>query len=457
PDRRPAARARYRLTACFLVATLAGASAAAAQGQPAGLDYEGTIREVASLLGAGEAARAEADLLALQSAYPGNPEVQALLVSASEAQGKLQEAAALADAALARWPDLPGLRAQRERIATSIELAEARRLRAAGDLAAARARAQALYDAGRADYDAGLLLAQLQSALRQPALAAGVYAQLARRYPLDRDLPALRVRALVDARELQAARTEYDALSPEARAVADRALGDSRNALYYNSLTAWGLAARSSDPYPSDSAAGLLLAERIARGTLTLSGEIDHRFDQQARQYGAGYEFPLPGTWGAYVGGTFSPERSFLASSALTATLDRSWSRAMGYLAVTHLEFAHSSADVFAPGATFYANDSWSLDARLYWVPSTHAHTFMLAPQWRDLRGDRIRVTLSAGMAGEDLGIAGGTLRAPSQAVRLDGTWRINQRLGINAAAFHEHRARLYDRSGATLGLTTWW
>jgi YaiO family outer membrane protein len=157
------------------------------------------------------------------------------------------------------------------------------------------------------------------------------------------------------------------------------------------------------------------------------------------------------------VGGSFSPQRTFLAGSAFTLTVDRSWSRSMAYLTLTQLDFAHGSAFVLAPGATLYGTGNWSLDGRIYWVPSTHAHMFMLAPQWRDARGDRVRLTLSAGMAGEDLGIAGGTLRSPGQAARIDGTWRISERLGVNAAAFTEHRERLYDRSGAMLGLTAWW
>jgi YaiO family outer membrane protein len=441
--------------------SLPGASLAAcvlaAQPCVAGTDYEASIRAVTGLLRSGQPAQAETELVALEPDYPDNPEVEGLLASALEAQGKLPEAAALADAMLARWPELPGLRVQRERIGTALDLAEVRRLRASGQLPAARAGAQSLYDSGRAGYEAGLLLAQLHAALREPAKAAAVYAQLARRYPQDPELAVSRVRALVDAREPQAARIEYEKLPAGTRALADRTLGDARNALYYDSLTAWGLGASSSSPYPSDTGGGLLLAERVARGTLTLSAETDHRFGEQAQQYGAGYEFPLPRTWGAYVGGTFSPQRTFLASSAFTLTVDRSWSRAMGYLTLAQLDFAHSSAFVVAPGATLYGAGNWSLDGRLYWVPSTHAHTLMLAPQWRDARGDRVRLTLSAGMAGEDLGIAGGTLRSPGQAVRIDGTWRVNQRWGINAAAFHEHRERLYDRSGATLGATAWW
>jgi len=445
------------LSAFSLLGTGMAAWLLAARACAAGPDYEAGIGTVTGLLRAGQPAQAEAALLALESGYPDNPEVEGLLVSAYEAQGKLPEAAALADAMLSRWPDLPGLRAQRERIGTALDLAEVQRLRAGGQLQAARAGAQSLYDSGRAGYEAGLLLAQLHAALREPARAAAVYAQLARRYPQDPELAVSRVRALIDAREPQAARLEYEALPASTRALADRTLGDARTALYYNSLTAWGLGASSSSPYPSDTGAGLLLAERVARGTLTLSAETDHRFGEQAQQYGAGYEFPLPGTWGAYVGGTFSPQRTFLASSAFTLTVDRSWSRAMGYLTLTQLDFAHSSAFVVAPGATLYGAGNWSLDGRLYWVPSTHAHSLMLAPQWRDARGDRVRLTLSAGMAGEDLGIAGGTLRSPGQSVRIDGTWRASLHWGINAAAFHEHRERLYDRSGATLGATAWW
>lgn len=449
-----AGRTAHRLAgyAGALFAALLATSAAAAGG-----DYESSIAAVGGLLRSGDPAGAEAQLLALQASYPDNPEIAGLLVSALEAQGKLSEAASLADSTLARWPELPGLRAQRERIGTSMALAEVRRLRAAGQLAAARTKAQSMYDAGQAPYEAGLLLAQLDGALHEPARSAAVYAELARRFPQDPEMQVLRIRSLVEARELQAARTEYEALPPATRALADRTLGDARTGLYYDSLTAWGLAASSSSPYPSDSGAGLLLAKRVARGTLTVSAETDRRFGEQAQQYGAGYEFPLPGSWGAYVGGTISPQRTFLASSAFTLTVDRSWSRSMGYLTLTQLDFAHSSAFVLAPGATLYGGDHWSLDGRIYWVPSTHAHMFMLAPQWRDARGDRIRLTLSAGMAGEDLGIAGGTLRSPGQAARIDGTWRINERWGVNAAAFTEHRERLYDRSGAQLGLTAWW
>jgi hypothetical protein len=60
-------------------------------------------------------------------------------------------------------------------------------------------------------------------------------------------------------------------------------------------------------------------------------------------------------------------------------------------------------------------------------------------------------------MMGENLGTSGDILRAATQSLRLDGTWRLGARLGLTAAAFSEHRSGLYDRSGAQLGLAWWW
>jgi YaiO family outer membrane protein len=129
----------------------------------------------------------------------------------------------------------------------------------------------------------------------------------------------------------------------------------------------------------------------------------------------------------------------------------------MSYLTLQQLDFAHSSAFVVAPGFTLHPGETWSLDSRIYYVPGTHAHSFMLAPQWLDGRGNRVRLTLAAGMMGENLGTSGDILRAATQSLRLDGTWRLGARLGLTAAAFSEHRTGLYDRSGAQLGLAWWW
>jgi YaiO family outer membrane protein len=386
-------------------------------------DFDASIRAAQGLLRDGQPAAAVALLQALVAGYPGNPEAAALLATASD----------------------------------GATLAEARALRAHGDLRDALAHAQALLDAGRATYDAGLLAAQLHAQLREPREAAAIYRGLARRYPDDPELPAMQVRALVDAREPQAAREVFDRLPPGAQALATRALGGTNAALYTNSLSAWGLAAHSSAPLPADQGHGALLAQRIARGTLTLFAESDHRFDETAQQYGGGYEFPVAPAWGAWFTASASPQKSFLPVTALAASVNRSSVRTMSYLTLQQLDFAHSSAFVVTPGFTLRPGETWSLDARIYYVPGSHAHSFMLAPQWLDGRGNRLRLTLAAGMMGEQLGTSGDILRAPTQSLRLDGTWRVNARLGITAAAFTEHRSGLYDRSGVQLGLAWWW
>lgn len=356
------------------------------------------------------------------------------------------------------WAAVPAGTADADtRASDAAALAEARDLRAHGDLHGALARAQALFDAGRVPYDAGLLAAQLHARLREPRDAAAIYGELARRYPDDPELPAMQVRALIDAREPQAARAVYDRLAPGAQALATAALGGTNAALYTNSLAAWGLAAHGSAPLPADQGYGALLAQRVARGTLTLFAESDHRFGETAQQYGGGYEFPVAPAWGAWFTVAASPQRTFLPASALAASVNRSTARTMSYLTLQQLDFAHSSAFVVAPGFTLHPGETWSLDARVYYVPGTHAHSFMLAPQWLDGRGNRVRLTLAAGMMGEQLGTSGDILRAPTQSLRLDGTWRVNARLGLTAAAFTEHRSGLYDRSGAQLGFAWWW
>jgi YaiO family outer membrane protein len=386
-------------------------------------DFDATVREAQGLLRTGQPAEARQLLESLVALYPGNTEAAALLASASEAA----------------------------------TLAEARQLRAAGDLRGALARAQTLLDGAELRYDAGLLAAQLHAQLREPREAAALYRELASRYPDDPELPAMQVRALVDAREPQAARAVYDRMPAGSQALATRALGGTNAALYTNSLGVWGLAAQSSAPLPADQGWGALLAQRIARGTLTLFAESDHRFGEQAQQFGGGYEFPVAPAWGAWFTASTSPQRSFLPGSALAASVNRSTARTMSYLTLQQLDFAHSSAFVVAPGFTLHPGETWSLDTRVYYVPGTHAHSFMLAPQWLDGRGNRMRLTLAAGMMGENLGTSGDILRAPTQSLRLEGTWRLDARLGLTAAAFTEHRSGLYDRSGAQLGLAWWW
>jgi YaiO family outer membrane protein len=438
---------------CLVLATLLVAQAAHA----ATPDFDAAIREAQGLLRSGQAQLARSQLEALLGDFPRNPEALALLAASCEATGQLERAAGLYDELLQQQPGDPELQRSHVRVATAMALAEARRLRDAGDMQGALKSAQALLDAGRARYDAGLLAARAHAMLRQHREAAALYGELAQHYPEDPELPAMQVRALVDAREPQAARAVYDRLGKGAQALATQALGGSNAALYTNSINFYGLAAASTAPIPQDQAMGALLAQRVARGTLTLFAETDHRFGANAQQYGGGYEFPIAPAWGAWFTASTSPQRSFLPGTAVAASVNRSTARTMTYLTLQQLAYATSSAFVLAPGLTLAPGETWSLDARIYYVPGTHAHSLMLAPQWLDARGNRIRLTLAAGMLGENLGVSGGVLRAPSQSVRLDGTWRLGARLGVNAGAFHEHRQGLYDRSGLQLGLAWWW
>lgn len=435
----------------FAAALAARAALAAAP------DFDAAIRDAQTLLRAGQALEARGRLEALLGDYPDNPEALALLGASCEATGEPGRAAALYDQALRQQPGNEDWQRARARVTTTLALTEARRLRDAGDAAGALRVAQTLLQGDRARYDAGLLAARAYSSLRQHREAAAQYGELAQRYPEDPELPALQIKALVDAREPQAARAVYDRLDGAARTLATQALGGSNAALYTNSLSVYGLAASSTSPIPSDQSWGALLAQRVARGTLTLFAEADHRFGEQAQQYGVGYEFPVAPAWGAWLTASASPQRSFLPASALAASLNRSTARTMSYLTVQQLDYAHSSAFVLAPGVTLAPGETWSLDTRFYYVPGTHAYSLLLAPQWLDDHGNRLRLTLAAGMLGENLGVSGGVLRAPSQSLRLDSTWRLSARLGLNAAAFHEHRKGLYDRSGVQLGLAWWW
>ena len=431
--------------------------AAADPATQAGPDYASAMREAQVQLRGGLAPTAEATLRALLQMYPGNADVQFMLGLALEAQDKLAESAALLQPLTDGHPDNPEIRQASARVSAKLGLAEAGRLRDAGQLVAALLEARKVYESGLNVYDAGLLVARLQSAQRLHIEAARTYGALASRYPQDAELPALQVRALVDAREREAARDLYDSLSPAVQSVARRALGDTLAGLYSNDITLWGSSASSTRGYPNDSASGVQVAQRVRRGTLTLQAEQHRRFGSNAQQYGAGFEFPLRSPWGAYLGFTASPQRSFLAGTRLMATVNYWWSRSVGYLSVQSLDFSNSHAIVLAPGATWFATDRWSVDSRVYWVNSTGSYSVMLAPQWVDERGNRVRLTLVAGQAGENLGISGGILRTPSQSVRVDATWRVSDRLGLDAAVFHEHRAELYDRSGLTLGLAAWW
>jgi YaiO family outer membrane protein len=161
--------------------------------------------------------------------------------------------------------------------------------------------------------------------------------------------------------------------------------------------------------------------------------------------------------WSAYLGITASPQDSFLAETSLTGTINYWMARSVVYGSVLSLKFPDSSATVLAPGFTWYFTDRWSVDSRVYWVEQTHGYAVLVAPEWKDSRGNRLGLTLVAGEAAENLGISGGILRTPSRSARFEFTWRLADRLGLNGSLFHEHRAGLYDRRGFSAGLVAWW
>jgi YaiO family outer membrane protein len=399
-------------------------------------------------------------LVLLQTAYDAHPdsdEAGSLLATALAAHGQLQDAAAVAAALSRRFPDDPELSRQHTRFVERLTLRDAEALLGAGRASAALELLQPLYTSGTDRYAAGVLLARAHVILRQHTQAAAVYGALAARYPEDQDLATLQIAELVAAREAPAARTLYASLDEPARRGARQALGGTLRPLYPDSLTVTAGAANSSAPYPADSTLGIVVSHRLPRGALTFSAERDARFGTRASAYAVQYGFGLAQGMEGYVGGSVSPQHRFLAQHSFELGIGRYLPSGHAYLGLRHLDFGSSQATIVAPGYAFDAGTRLSIDTRLYWVPDTGAYSMMLAPQWTDSRGNRTTLTLTAGMASEQLGIAGGVLRAPSHSARFAQTWLLGDRFGLGGELFYEYRAGLYDRRGAALNAVYRW
>lgn len=418
------------MAVCLLLVPFPGLHAA----EPV-LSYESALQQAEQSLQRDEPAAAEPLFRTLLQRFPGNPEVLAGLVDSLCRQSRYAEG--LAAAATVR--DSAGsaeLERQRHRCDFEARLAVAKAQPAReADLAVLRA----LHEDWPDDqYTTGWLYARALEAQGQPDLAETLYDKLAARYPADGDFvrQSDRLRAARKSRETQAA---------------------TNDARFPNRLTASVGGARYDRDSPDDSLQAISWTRSGQGHALTLAAEHQQRFAQSASSLSATLDTRLaPGYDGAFSV-SWSPQGRFLPEYSVGADIGRYTGAGRAYLAVRHLSFENSSATLIAPGFLWEASERFRLDTRVYWVPLSDSWSVVVAPQWVTTGGHRTTLTLSGGMASEQLDIAGGTLRASTYSVRLAQRWRLGNRWAVGGDVFHEHRSGLYNRSGATLQAVYSW
>lgn len=165
--------------------------------------YDSAIRQVDKDFSAGRRLAALSELERLHKAYPGNPEVSALLIQTQCTLHEFRHAQSLISqvGAQARYPELAHAIDVCREDQTFFDGESALRN---GDAAAAVHLVSPLYPNGPDPYRAGLILARAYLAEHKLGKAIALYRSLARRYPSDKGL-------VVQARRLQAESTLSEA------------------------------------------------------------------------------------------------------------------------------------------------------------------------------------------------------------------------------------------------------
>lgn len=474
------------------------------------MSYESALSGAQQALQRGQPAAAEPLFRAMLARYPGNPEVLAGLVDSLCRQQRYAEGLATA-ATIQGASGNAELERQRHRCDFQSRLAAARSQSARdADLAALRA----LYEDWPDDpYTTGWLYVRALEAQGQADAAEELYGKLAERYPADRDfarqrdrLQAVRqaaatraslddslrqVRALESERNFLAAaallatlrshfpeepglavrevanlaaghdgpraRAAFAKLDSPSQQAAQAAMGGTLDALYPDSLAVSVGGARYDRDSPDDSLQSVVWTRARQGHATTLAAERQQRFGQSSTSFAATLDTRLaPGYDGAFSV-SWSPQGRFLPEYSLAADVGRYTGAGRAYVAVRHLSFENSSATLIAPGFLWEASERFRLDTRVYWVPRSDSWSLVVAPQWFTTGGHRTTLTVSGGMASEQLDIVGGTLRASTYSIRLAQRWRLGNRWSVGGDVYHEHRAGLYNRSGATLQAVYSW
>jgi YaiO family outer membrane protein len=425
----------FRATAAWMAVCLALVPFPVLSAAEPVLSYESALRQAQQSLHRDQPAAAEPLFRTMLERFPGNPEVLAGLVDSLCRQARYAEG--LAVAGTIRDPaSSVELERQRHRCDFEARLAAARAQPAReADLATLRA----LHEDWPDDpYTTGWLYARALEAQGLSEPAEALYDKLAARYPADGDFARQGDRLRLDrkARETQAAAS---------------------NARYPNRLTASVGGARYDRDSPDDSVQALSWTRSSQGRALTLAAEHQQRFGQSSSSLSATLDTRLaPGYDGAFSV-SWSPQGRFLPEYSVGADIGRYTGAGRAYLAIRHLSFENSSATLLAPGFLWETSERFRLDTRVYWVPRSDSWSVVVAPQWSTTGGHRTTLTLSGGMASEQLDIAGGTLRASTYSVRLAQRWRVANRWAVGGDVFHEHRSGLYNRSGATLQAVYSW
>ncbi|MHB8166912.1 MAG: YaiO family outer membrane beta-barrel protein [Sulfuricella sp.] len=356
-----------------------------------------------------------------------------------------------------RYPKDTELAAQAGLLRSEMDLTQAQQQLGSGDAVAAIRIAQPLYASGPDPYRAGLILAKAYVASHQTAQAQKVYADLAQRYPKDTDLAAQSVVLLAQTHQSRAANQAFQALTPDQKHTVLAALADDDRALYPYSLTINGGRASSSGNLPGDDDSGLHLRIDTRLGAVVGDIEHAHRFGQSAISYGAHYYQAIGAGYGGEIAVSHSPSGTFLARDSLTLALSKDLDRVSLYASVRHLIYANAVANVLFGGVGLQIDNNLTLKTGLFYVPETSAYSIMLAPIWQGADGSRTFAYLTAGMAGEQLGVAGSVLRTPSYSIKVGHAMNVNRDVTLMGDIFYEHRAGLYNRSGIEFAGTKRW
>ena len=495
----PHFRHRVALAAASLLLVPGSGPRAAA----AVMDYDVALRQATQILRDGQPVAAESLYRSLLARYPGNPEVLAGLLDSLCRQSRYAEGLAAATAGVAagnaelerqrhRCDFLSRLTAVQAQPAREVDLASvralhedwpddpyttgwlyARALEAQGqsdqaealygklaerhpadsDFARQRDRLQSTRRAvtGRASLNEFLLQVRALEVDRDFLAAAAMLADLRSRFPDEPGLAVGEVTNLARGNDGPRARAAYARLDSSGQQAAQAAMGGSLDALYPDSLTVSAGGARYDRESPDDSMQSVSWTRARQGHAITLAAERQQRFAQSSSSFAATLDTRLaPGYDGAFSV-SWSPQGRFLPEYSVAADVGHYTGAGRAYVAVRHLSFENSSATLIAPGFLWEAGERFRLDTRMYWVPRSDSWSVVVAPQWFTTGGHRTTLTMSGGMASEQLDIAGGTLRASTYSVRLSQRWRLGARWSLGGDIFYEHRSGLYNRSGANL------
>lgn len=213
----------------------------------------------------------------------------------------------------------------------------------------------------------------------------------------------------------------------------------------------------SNHGYPADEFQRVQLGVHAGHANWILNLNRVHRFGLTDKGVSSYLYYGFGGGYWGYLYGAFNPSSQFLPRSAYGAELDRQIGMFGWGFGYRRMNYMQEAVDMYMPSASLYLGNHLSITARLYYVPTSNAHSISIMPVWQDRRHNRFYVDVAAGDIAARPGPFQNFQKYSGYSVAFGAERRIDPRFSVGADALYQHRSGLYDRHGVDVYLKTWW